>query len=59
MKTHLLKGRRVLRSKTPELVRQEVHGWALPHYAVRWLLHQGQPGTPSPMLKRRSGYFDG
>jgi hypothetical protein len=41
MKTHLLKSRRVLRSKTPDLVRQEFYGWVMAHYAVRWLLHQG------------------
>ena len=41
LKTHLLKSRRVLRSKTAELVRQEFNGWVLAHYAVRWLLHQG------------------
>ena len=41
LKTHLLKSRRVLRSKTAELVRQEFYGWVLAHYSVRWLLHQG------------------
>ena len=41
MKTHLLRSRRVLRSKRPELVRQEFYGWVLAHYAVRWLLHEG------------------
>jgi hypothetical protein len=41
MKTHLLQARRVLRSKTADLVRQEFYGWVLAHYAVRWLLHQG------------------
>jgi IS4 transposase len=41
LKTHLLKSRRVLRSKTAELVRQEFYGWMLAHYAVRWLLHEG------------------
>ena len=41
LKTHLLQRRRVLRSKTPELVRQEFYGWVLAHYAVRWLMHQG------------------
>ncbi len=41
LKTHLLKSRRVLRSKTPDLVRQEFYGWVMAHYAVRWLLHQG------------------
>ena len=41
LKTHLLRSRRVLRSKTAELVRQEFYGWVLAHYAVRWLLHEG------------------
>ena len=41
MKTHLRQSRRVLRSKAPDLVRQEFYGWVLAHYAVRWLLHQG------------------
>ena len=41
LKTHLLHSRRVLRSRTPELVRQEFFGWVLMHYTVRWLLHQG------------------
>jgi hypothetical protein len=41
LKTHLLRSRRVLRSKTAALVRQEFYGWVLAHYAVRWLLHQG------------------
>jgi hypothetical protein len=41
LKTHLLQRRRVLRSKTAELVRQEFYGWVLAHYAVRWLMHQG------------------
>jgi hypothetical protein len=41
LKTHLRQGRRVFRSKTPELVRQEFYGWVLMHYVVRWLLHQG------------------
>ena len=29
----------LLRSKTPDLVRQEFYGWVLAHYAVRWLMH--------------------
>ena len=41
LKTHLRQSRRVLRSKTAPLVRQEFYGWVLAHYAVRWLLHQG------------------
>ena len=40
LKTHLQQKRRVLRSKTAELVRQEFYGWVLAHYAVRWLMHQ-------------------
>ena len=40
LKTHLLQQRRVLRSKTSDLVRQEFYGWVLAHYAVRWLMHQ-------------------
>jgi hypothetical protein len=41
LKTHLSQGRRVFRSKTPDLVRQEFYAWVLAHYAVRWLLHAG------------------
>ncbi|MFT3817396.1 MAG: hypothetical protein QM750_07200 [Rubrivivax sp.] len=41
MQTFLRQSRRVLRSRTPELVRQEFYGWVLMHYTVRWLLHQG------------------
>jgi hypothetical protein len=39
LKTHLSQSRRVLRSKKPDLVRQEFYAWVLAHYAVRWLLH--------------------
>ena len=39
VKTHLLGRGAVLRSKTPELVRQEVDGLMLAYYAVRWLIH--------------------
>lgn len=41
LKPHLVQNRRVLRSRTPELVRQEFYGWVLMHYTVRWLIHQG------------------
>ena len=41
LKTHLRQGRRVLRSKTAQGVRQEFFGWVLAHYAVRWLVHEG------------------
>lgn len=40
LKTHQLRGRRVLRSKSSALVRKEFYGWVLAHYAVRWLMHQ-------------------
>ncbi|HYL18348.1 MAG TPA: IS4 family transposase [Burkholderiales bacterium] len=40
LKTHLRQSRRVLRSKTADLVRQEFYGWVLAHYAVRWLMHE-------------------
>jgi len=48
LKTHLLKSRRVLRSKTADLVRQEFYGWVLAHYAVRWLLHEGATRHRTP-----------
>jgi hypothetical protein len=48
LKTHLRNGRRVLRSRTPELVRQEFYGWVLMHYTVRWLLHQGAASRRIP-----------
>lgn len=38
LKTHLHQRRRVLRSKTPDLVQQEFYAWVLAHYAVRWLM---------------------
>jgi hypothetical protein len=40
LKTHLRGRRIVLRSKTPELVRQEFYGLLLAHYAVRGLIHE-------------------
>ena len=39
VKTHLLGSGAVLRSKTPELVRQEVDGLMMAYYAVRRLIH--------------------
>ena len=39
LKTPLHQRRRVFRSKTADLVRQEFYGWVLAHYAVRWLMH--------------------
>ena len=40
VKTHLLGPGTLLRSKTPELVYQEVGGLMLAHYAVRHLIHK-------------------
>ena len=40
LKTHLRGPRVVLRSKTPELVRQEFWGLLLAHFAVRGLMHE-------------------
>jgi len=40
LKTHLRGVRVVLRSKTPELVRQEFWGQLLAHFAVRGLMHE-------------------
>ena len=40
LKTHLRGPRIVLRSKTPDLVRQEFYGLLLTHFAVRELMHQ-------------------
>jgi Insertion element 4 transposase N-terminal/Transposase DDE domain len=40
LKTHLRGTRMVLRSKTPELVRQQFWGLLLAHFAVRGLMHE-------------------
>lgn len=40
LKTHLRGSKIVLRSKSPELVRQEVYGLLLAHFAVRALMHE-------------------
>ena len=40
LKTHLRGARTVLRSKTPELVEQEVWGFLLAHFAIRQLMVQ-------------------
>jgi hypothetical protein len=40
LKTHLRGARIVLRSKTPDLVRQEFHGLLMAHFAVRGLMHE-------------------
>jgi len=40
LKTHLRGARIVLRSKTPDLVKQEFYGLLLAHFAVRGLMHE-------------------
>ena len=40
LKTHLRGARIVLRSKTPELVRQEFYGLMMAHFAIRGLMHE-------------------
>src|SRR5690606_28438796 len=45
LKTHLRGARMVLRSKTPELVQQEMYGLLLAHFAVRDLMHQAALGA--------------
>jgi hypothetical protein len=40
LKTHLRGAQIVLRSKTPELVKQEFYGLLLAHYAIRGLMHE-------------------
>jgi hypothetical protein len=40
LKTHLRGPRIVLRSKTPDLVRQEFYGLMLTHFAIRGLMHE-------------------
>ena len=40
LKTHLRGARIVLRSKTPDLVRQEFYGLMMAHFAIRNLIHE-------------------
>ncbi len=40
LKTHLRGARIVLRSKTPDLVRQEFYGLLMAHFAIRGLMHE-------------------
>ena len=40
LKTHLRGGRIVLRSKKPDLVKQEFYGFLLAHFAIRSLMHE-------------------
>ena len=45
VKTHLLGPGALLRSKTPDLVRQEIDGLMLAHFAVRRLIHEAAQGA--------------
>ena len=45
LKTHLRGARIVLRSKTPELVRQEFYGLLMARFAVRGLMHEAALST--------------
>lgn len=40
LKTHLRGSKIVLRSKTPDLVRQEFYGFMMAHFAIRGLMHE-------------------
>ena len=40
LKTHLRGANIVLRSKTPDLVRQEFYGLMMAHFAIRGLMHE-------------------
>jgi len=58
LKTHLRGARRVLRSKTPDLVRQELWGFLLPHFALRLLMREAalgaQPRARDPLFTKQS-----
>lgn len=59
IKTHERAQRKVLRSKTPEGVVQELYGLFLAHYAVRWLLAQTamETGLDPDRLSFTDGLF--
>jgi hypothetical protein len=46
LKTHLRGSKIVLRSKTPDLVRQEFYGLLMAHFAVRGLMHEAALRAP-------------
>lgn len=52
LKTHLRGAKIVLRSKTPDLVRQEFYGLMMAHYAIRGLMHEAalKAGTDPDQL---------
>jgi hypothetical protein len=45
LKTHLRGARIILRSKTPDLVRQEFYGLLMAHFSVRGLMHEAALST--------------
>lgn len=45
LKTHLRGAHIVLRSKTPDLVRQEFYGLLMAHFAIRGLMHEAALGA--------------
>jgi len=45
LKTHLRGRQIILRSKTPDLVRQEFYGLLLAHFAIRGLMHEAAAGV--------------
>jgi Transposase DDE domain len=47
LKTHLRGAHIVLRSKTPDLVRQEFYGLLMAHFAVRGLMHKAALSAPA------------
>jgi hypothetical protein len=55
LKTQLRGAKVVLRSKTPELVRQEVWGLLLAHFAVRGLMHGAGHRPARVESQRRPG----
>ena len=52
LKTHLRGARIVLRSKTPELVRQEFWGLMLAHYAIRALMYEAARQRGDEQVRR-------
>jgi hypothetical protein len=49
LKTHLRGAKIVLRSKKPDLVRQEFYGFMMAHFAIRGLMHEAaQKGDVDP-----------
>jgi IS4 transposase len=40
LKTHFKGNKLLLRSKTPELVRQEFYAWMMTHFAIRGVMHE-------------------